>query len=93
MLKKVVPTRLAKGQFADLVAEAEGRGASKEELSELLGYGRAKLGMRDGNLEEGELEIGHVVASISEIRPVRTIMHDLVKETKEILRELSKYSY
>lgn len=93
MLKKVVPTRLAKGQFADLVAEAEGRGASKEELSELLGYGRAKLGMRDGNLEEGELEIGQVVASISEIRPVRTIMHDLVKETKEILRELSKYSY
>ncbi len=92
MLKKLIPTRLAKGKFADLVAEAEARGATKEELSQLLGRGRAKEGMREGNLEEGELEIGQISATINDIRPVRDIMDSLIKETKETLRSLAKLS-
>ena len=58
MLKKISPTRLAKGAFFQAVEEAENRGASVDELRELLGRGRAKLGIFEGDLEAGELEIG-----------------------------------
>ncbi|MGL6267729.1 MAG: NAD(P)H-dependent flavin oxidoreductase, partial [Chitinophagaceae bacterium] len=57
-LKKIVPVRLLKNAFFELVNEAEMRGASMDELQQLLGRGRSKKGMFEGNLEEGELEIG-----------------------------------
>ena len=59
LLKKLSPTRLVKGEFTTAVEEAEARGASAEEMKELLGKGRSKKGIFEGNLQEGELEIGH----------------------------------
>jgi enoyl-[acyl-carrier protein] reductase II len=82
-LKKVVPVRLLKNAFFELVNEAEMRGASKEELAQLLGRGRSKKGMFEGNLEEGELEIGQVSAMIRDILPAKKIIHNLWSEFEE----------
>jgi enoyl-[acyl-carrier protein] reductase II len=82
-LKEVVPVRLLKNKFYDLVREAESRGASKEELISLLGRGRAKKGMFEGDLEEGELEIGQVAAMVREILPAGEIVKDMWREYKE----------
>jgi enoyl-[acyl-carrier protein] reductase II len=87
-LKQLVPVRLLKNKFFDQVVAAEGRCASKEELTSLLGKGRAKLGMLDGNLEEGELEIGQVSALIKDIPPVSELVSRLVAEYKETARQM-----
>lgn len=76
-LKRLTPVRLIKNRFYNLVAEAEGRCASNEELVELLGRARAKLGMFEGNLEEGELEIGQVSGLIKDIKPAADIVAKL----------------
>lgn len=86
-LKKVVPVRLLKNAFFELVNEAEMNGASKEELQLLLGHGRSKKGMFEGNLDEGELEIGQVSAMIRDILPAKTIVHNLWKEFEETLQK------
>ncbi|MCE2974248.1 MAG: hypothetical protein LW852_12425 [Sediminibacterium sp.] len=70
------------------VQEAESRGASKEELQLLLGRGRAKKGMFEGNLQEGELEIGQVSSLIQDIRPAGEIVQELVTEFKMAREEL-----
>lgn len=93
MLKKLVPTRLAKGGFMTQVAEAESNGASKEELAQLLGKGRAKKGIYEGDLEEGELEIGQIASTINKIRPVREVMDDILREAREVFREMGKTSF
>ena len=92
MLKKLIPTRLAKGGFTTQVAEAESIGATKEELTALLGRGRSKKGMYEGDLEEGELEIGQIASTIDKIRPVREVMDDILREAKEVLRNLGRLS-
>ena len=74
----------------DQVAEAEAKGATKEELATLLGKGRAKIGMSEGDLQEGELEIGQIASTINTLRPVREVMDQLVHDAKAILRDLSK---
>lgn len=79
LLKKLAPTRLVKNAFRDAVEEAENRGASVEELRELLGRGRAKKGIFEGNLEEGELEIGQVAALFGQIQPVDEVMKELIE--------------
>jgi enoyl-[acyl-carrier protein] reductase II len=79
-LKKLVPVRLIKNAFFNKVNEAEKRGASKEELMEILGKGRAKLGMFEGNLEKGELEIGQISGMIKEIKPVARIIEEIMEE-------------
>ncbi|WP_461789376.1 NAD(P)H-dependent flavin oxidoreductase [Pedobacter sp.] len=76
-MKKLVPVRLLKNEFADAVAQAEANGASTEELAALLGRARAKLGMFEGNMEEGELEIGQVSAMLSEIKPAAIILQEI----------------
>ncbi|MGE6220146.1 NAD(P)H-dependent flavin oxidoreductase [Nubsella zeaxanthinifaciens] len=76
-MKKLVPVRLLKNEFADAVAQAEASGASTEELAALLGRARAKLGMFEGNMEEGELEIGQVSAMLNEIKPAATILQEI----------------
>jgi enoyl-[acyl-carrier protein] reductase II len=86
-LKKVVPVRLLKNAFFELVNEAEMRGATKEELTEILGRGRSKTGMFEGNLEEGELEIGQVSSMIRDILPAKTIIRNLWKEFEEALQK------
>ena len=82
-LKQVVPVRLLKNRFFEQVQEAENRGASKEELINLLGRGRAKKGMFEGDLEAGELEIGQVAAMVREILPADEIVKALWREYKE----------
>jgi len=79
-LKKLAPVRLIKNEFFDLVNNAEQRGATAEELRELLGKGRAKNGMFEGDLENGELEIGQVSAQINQVLHVKQIMENLISE-------------
>jgi enoyl-[acyl-carrier protein] reductase II len=79
-LKKVVPVRLLKNQFYASVKEAEEKGASEEELKKLLGRGRAKKGMFEGDLEQGELEIGQVSALIKTIEPAGVIVRNIWQE-------------
>ncbi len=83
MLKKTGPTRLARNRFFEQVQEAEDRGASKEEIAALLGRGRAKKGIFEGDLENGELEIGQNVSQFKQILPVKTVMESLVAEYKQ----------
>ncbi|MBV9987355.1 MAG: nitronate monooxygenase [Chitinophagaceae bacterium] len=79
-LKKLMPVRLLKNHFAEEVRTAEAKGATEEELKQLLGRGRAKKGMFEGNLEEGELEIGQASALIHEIKPAAEIVVDMLRE-------------
>ena len=79
LLKQLAPTRLVKGTFLNAVQEAELRGASVDELKALLGKGRAKRGIFEGNLEEGELEIGQIASMFRKEEPVADIMNDLVE--------------
>lgn len=88
-LKKLAPVRLVKNTFFEQVDEAEKRGASAEELRELLGKGRAKKGIFEGDLENGELEIGQVSAGIREILPVKIIMENLISEYKSAVNGIS----
>ncbi|HEY8397892.1 MAG TPA: nitronate monooxygenase [Flavihumibacter sp.] len=81
-LKKLVPVRLLKNAFFRQVWEAEQRGAGEEELKALLGRARAKKGMFEGDLDEGELEIGQVSAIIKEILPANEIIRNLISEFK-----------
>ncbi|MES2454107.1 MAG: nitronate monooxygenase [Bacteroidota bacterium] len=76
-MKKLVPVRLLKNGFADAVAQAEAEGASTAVLVELLGRARAKLGMFEGNMEDGELEIGQVSAMLDEIKPAAQILKEI----------------
>ena len=78
LLKKLAPTRLVDNEFSQAVVEAENRGASPEELRELLGKGRAKIGIFEGNLTEGELEIGQTAGSIRHEETVAEIFADLL---------------
>lgn len=89
-LKQLSPTRLVKSKFLDQVLAAETAGASVEELKALLGKGRAKKGMFEGNLEEGELELGQIVSSISSIKNVKEIMKELVEGYQTAVAQLTR---
>ncbi|MBS1580180.1 MAG: nitronate monooxygenase [Bacteroidetes bacterium] len=80
MMKKTVPVRLLKNKFYENIAAAEAEGANAETLKNILGRGRAKKGMFEGNLEEGELEIGQVSALINEIKPAAEIVKEIWNE-------------
>jgi len=79
-MKKLVPVRLLKNEFADVVAQAEAEGADRTKLMTLLGKARAKLGMFEGDLENGELEIGQVSAMLNEIKPAAQILDEIWKD-------------
>jgi enoyl-[acyl-carrier protein] reductase II len=79
-LKKLVPVRLVKNEFYRKIREAEDRGASVEELKEILGRARAKKGMYEGDMIEGELEIGQVSALINHIKPAGEIIKEIIFE-------------
>lgn len=89
-LKQLSPTRLVKSKFLDQVLAAETAGASVEELKALLGKGRAKKGMFEGNLEEGELELGQIVSSIRSIKNVEDIMKELVEGYQTAVAQLTR---
>lgn len=91
-LKELTPVRLIKNEFYKKVNEAYEKCASKEELISLLGKGRAKRGMFEGDLIEGELEIGQVSGMIDEIKPAAEIVKEIMKEYAETLDLLSKYN-
>lgn len=84
-LKLLTPVRLLKNEFYKQVHEAEQRGASKEELLQILGRARAKKGMFEGNLQDGELEIGQVSVLLNEILPAAVITENIWKEFNEAL--------
>ena len=90
LLKKVSPTRLVKGVFATEVEEAEARGASVDELRTLLGKGRAKKGIFEGNLEEGELEIGQIASLFREEQSVGEVMQELISDFYAGIERISK---
>ena len=79
-LKSVTPVRLLKNNFYQQIKIAEENGASPEELRQLLGKGRAKRGMFEGELDNGELEIGQVSAQIKTILPAKDILNEIWKE-------------
>lgn len=79
-LKRLTPVRLIRNRFFQVVAEAEARCAPNEELLQILGRARAKLGMFEGDLDEGELEIGQVSGLIGDIKPAADIVADLWNE-------------
>jgi len=79
-MKKLVPVRLLKNEFADAVAQAEAEGADRTQLMVLLGKARAKLGMFEGDLENGELEIGQVSAMLNEIKPASQILDEIWRD-------------
>lgn len=87
-MKKVVPVRLLKNQFYKTIAEAESRGAIKEELAKILGHGRAKKGMLEGDLDEGELEIGQVSSLIKDVKPAAEIVKEIWNDFNETLQHL-----
>lgn len=89
LLKKLSPTRLVKGGFATAIEEAEARGASAGELKELLGKGRAKKGIFEGDLQEGELEIGQVAALFNRIQPVAEVMKEMMDEYQAARQRLA----
>jgi enoyl-[acyl-carrier protein] reductase II len=77
-LKKIGATRLIKNEFYQKVSELEDAGASADELKALLGRGRAKRGIFEGDLVEGELEIGQIASDIKEIKPVKQIVDEMI---------------
>lgn len=91
LLKKLSPTRLVKGGFRQAVEEAEARGASADELRELLGRGRAKLGIFEGDLENGELELGQVASLFRQSQTVAEVMKEITTEYDEALRAMEHY--
>ncbi len=88
-LKELAPVRMLKNGFYDQVQEAYRRCATPEELRELLGRARAKRGMFEGDLEEGELEIGQVSAIIHDIRPAARIVQDMMEEFQTARKEVA----
>lgn len=84
-LKELAPVRLIRNKFFNDLQDAYSKGAKAEELKELLGRARAKKGMFEGDLEEGELEIGQIVGLINEIKPVNDVMVEIISEFKDSL--------
>lgn len=89
-MKKLVPVRLLKNEFADAIANAEADGASRNELADLLGHARAKLGMFEGDMENGELEIGQVSAMLNEVKPAKEILEEIWQEFKVKIVQLGQ---
>lgn len=85
-MKKLVPVRLLKNEFADAISQAEAEGAGRSQLMELLGKARAKLGMFEGDIENGELEIGQISAMLREIKPAKRILEEIWEEYKAGLK-------
>ena len=88
VLKQLAPVRLIKNEFYQQVKAAELRGATVEELRALLGRGRAKKGMFEGDLQQGELEIGQVAALVDAIKPAAQIVNEIWEEFQQRLQAL-----
>jgi enoyl-[acyl-carrier protein] reductase II len=91
-LKALTPVRLLHNDFAVRVQQAEARGASREELSEMLGRGRAKKGMFEGDLNEGELEVGQVSSMIRSLKPAEDVVGEIMDEFNASILSLKNLS-
>jgi enoyl-[acyl-carrier protein] reductase II len=83
-LKELAPVRLVKNAFYNQVQELYQQNPTKEEIKELLGHARAKKGMFEGKLEEGELEIGQIAGLIDEIKPVKEVLNEMIEELNSV---------
>ena len=93
-LKKLSPVRLVKNEFYESVENAQQRGASIDELRELLGKGRAKKGIFEGDLQNGELEIGQVSAMVSSEQSAAEIIDDMISVYRDALKmDFEKFSF
>ena len=92
-LKELTPVRLIKSPFYTKIQSAYANGANAEELKTLLGKGRAKKGMFEGDLTEGELEIGQIASVINEIKPAADIVNEIITEFKVALSEFNALKY
>ena len=92
-LKELAPVRLIKNKFYKQVQELYAQGATKEELIQLLGRARAKRGMFEGDLEEGELEIGQIAGLIHDIQPVSQIFETILSEFKLAQKESEQWGF
>lgn len=88
-LKKVSPTRLIKNDFYKTVEAAESRGATADELLEIIGRGRSKKGIFEGDLSDGELEIGQITSLVRDLPSAEEIIQQIVTEYNTRLKELS----
>ena len=86
--KLLLKKRLVKGEFTTAVEEAEARGASAEEMKELLGKGRSKKGIFEGNLQEGELEIGQVASLFREMQTVSEVMKEIMEDFRKGMEKI-----
>lgn len=87
-MKKLVPVRLLKNEFFRQIDAAETRGAEPEELKQILGRARAKRGMFEGDLHEGELEVGQVSALIHEIKPAAAVVEEIMSDYQSAMHSL-----
>tara|TARA_B110000305_G_scaffold187645_1_gene209154 strand:+ start:13 stop:966 length:954 start_codon:yes stop_codon:yes gene_type:complete len=92
-LKELTPVRLIKNGFYSQLEQAYNDGASVDEIKLLLGRGRAKKGMFEGDLQEGELEIGQVSGLIQEILPAKEIVREIIQEFQEALNEQTSQKF
>jgi len=87
--KKLIPVRLIKNDFTQKVEELQNQGATKEQLAELLGKGRAKKGMFEGDLKNGELEIGQISGIIDKIETAETVINSIISDYNNNLKNLN----
>ncbi len=87
-LKQIVPTRLIKNEFYEEICRLEAQGAGKEAIQKLLGKGRAKKGIFEGDLTEGELEIGQAASLLKQPETVKAIFHDLIRDYNQTLEKI-----
>ena len=92
VLKKITPVRVIKNEFYQKIAEAEDRGATVDELREILGKGRSKKGIFEGDIYEGELEIGQIASTIHEIKSVGEVIQEIVNDYNSELDRMKKLS-
>jgi enoyl-[acyl-carrier protein] reductase II len=92
-LKELAPVRLIKNKFYDDVQDLYKKCPTKEELAELLGRARAKRGMFEGDLDEGELEIGQIAGLIHEIKPASEIILEIIEDFKLAKNEVKKFDF
>lgn len=92
-LKELAPVRLLKNPFYDKIFGAYEKGVTVEELKSLLGRGRAKKGIFEGDLIEGELEIGQVSAQIEDVKSVKAIMEDLITQYQDVKNNINNFDF
>lgn len=92
-LKQLTPVRLIKNKFCEDVRDAEAKGATVEDMKKILGKARSKRGMFEGDLEEGELEIGQVASLFKEIKPAAQIIEDIIYEFLKAKSEIINITF